>query len=152
SDTDLLSMGSTQDLDPREGVVNGVRGNQSYVSLDGIESNDYQNQSAFTSALPITLDALQEFRVITTNATASSGAAGGAQVEMVTKSGTNQFHGNLRWFNRDTSLAANSFFNNSAVPIVPRAKLIRNIYGGSVGGPVLKDRLFFFLDYEGRTD
>ena len=154
SDTDLLSMGSTQDLDPREGVVNGVRGNQSYVSLDGIESNDYQNQSAFTSALPITLDALQEFRVITTNATASSGAAGGAQVEMVTKSGTNNFHGNLRWFNRDTSLAANSFFNN--MDGVARAKLIRNIYGGSIGGPVLKnllkDRVFFFFDYEGRTD
>ncbi len=150
SDTDLLSMGSTQNLDPREGVVNGVRGNQSYVSLDGIESNDYQNQSAFTSAIPITLDALQEFRVITTNATASSGAAGGAQVEMVTKSGTNKFHGNARWFNRDTFLAANSFFNNAEG--VGRAKLIRNIYGGSLGGPVLKDRVFFFLDYEGRTD
>jgi hypothetical protein len=150
SDTDLLSMGSTQALDPREGVVNGVRGNQSYVSLDGIESNDFQNQSAFTSAMPITLDALQEFRVITTNATASSGAAGGAQVEMVTKSGTNSFHGNVRWFNRDTSLAANSFFNN--MDGVPRAKLIRNIFGGSVGGPVLKNRIFFFADYEGRTD
>jgi hypothetical protein len=150
SDTDLLSMGSTQNLDPREGVVNGVRGNQSYVSLDGIESNDYQNQSAFTSAMPITLDALQEFRVITTNATASSGAAGGAQVEMVTKSGTNALHGNARWFNRDTSLAANSFFNNAEG--VPRAKLIRNIFGASLGGPVLKDRVFFFLDYEGRTD
>jgi Carboxypeptidase regulatory-like domain len=150
SDTDLLSLGSTQALDPREGVVNGVLGNQSYVSLDGIESNDYQNQSAFTSVLPVTLDALQEFRVITTNATASSGAAGGAQVEMVTKSGTNQFHGNARWFNRDTSLAANSFFNNRED--IPRAKLIRNIYGVSVGGPVLKDRVFFFLDYEGRTD
>ncbi len=150
SDTDLLSMGSAQNLDPREGVVNGALGNQSYVSLDGIESNDYQNQSAFTSALPVTLDALQEFRVITTNATASSGSAGGAQVEMVTKSGTNEFHGNLRWFNRDTFLAANSFFNNTFG--VNRAKLIRNIYGGSVGGPVLKDRIFFFLDYEGRTD
>ena len=153
SDTDMLSMGSTQDLDPREGVVNGVLGNQSYVSLDGIESNDFQNQSAFTSALPVTLDALQEFRVITTNATASSGAAGGAQVEMVTKSGTNSFHGNLRWFNRDTVFAANSFFNN--MEGVGRAKLIRNIYGGSLGGPVLpalKDRVFFFVDYEGRLD
>jgi len=150
SDTDLLAMGSTQDLDPREGVVNGVRGNQSYVSLDGIESNDFQNQSAFTSALPVTLDALQEFRVITTNATASSGAAGGAQVEMVTRSGTNALHGNARWFNRDTSLAANSFFNN--MDGVPRAKLIRNIFGGSLGGPIKKDRVFFFLDYEGRTD
>jgi hypothetical protein len=142
-----------KDLDPREGVVNGVLGNQSYVSLDGIESNDFQNQSAFTSALPVTLDALQEFRVITTNATASSGAAGGAQVEMVTKSGTNSFHGNLRWFNRDTVLAANSFFNN--MEGVGRAKLIRNIFGGSLGGPVLpalKDRVFFFVDYEGRLD
>jgi hypothetical protein len=150
SDTDLLAMGSPQGLDPREGVVNGVRGNQSYVALDGIESNDFQNQSAFTSALPVTLDALQEFRVITTNATASSGAAGGAQVEMVTRSGTNALHGNARWFNRDTSLAANSFFNN--MDDIPRAKLIRNIFGGSLGGPIEKDRLFFFLDYEGRTD
>jgi hypothetical protein len=150
SDTDVLSMGSTQSLDPREGVVNGVLGNQSFVSLDGIESNDYQNQSAFTSALPVTLDALQEFRVITTNATASSGSAGGAQVEMVTKSGTKNFHGNLRWFNRDTFLAANSFFNNADG--VERAKLIRNIFGGSLGGPVLKGRVFFFLDYEGRLD
>ena len=77
SDTDLLSMGSAQDLDPREGAVNGVRGNQSNVTLDGIEANDYQNQSAFTSAVPVTLDSLQEFRVVTTNATAASGAAAG---------------------------------------------------------------------------
>lgn len=149
SDTDLLSMGSAQDLDPREGAVNGVRGNQSNVTLDGIEANDYQNQSAFTSAVPVTLDSLQEFRVVTTNATAASGA-GGAQVDMITKSGTNQFHGNARWFNRDTFLAANSYFNNAND--ISNPKLIRNIFGASLGGPVKKDRLFLFLDYEGRTD
>jgi hypothetical protein len=150
SDTDILAMGSTQQLDPREGVVNGVRGNQSNISLDGVEANDYQNQSAFTSAVPVTLDSIQEFRVITTNATASSGAAGGAQVEMVTKSGSNEFHGNARWFNRDTFFAANSFFNKASG--VDRPKLIRNIFGGSFGGPVFKDRVFFFLDYERRLD
>ena len=143
SDTDLLSMGSAQNLDPREGAVNGVRGNQSNVTLDGIEANDYQNQSAFTSAVPVTLDSLQEFRVVTTNATAASGAAGGAEVDMITKSGTNQIHGNARWFNRDTFLAANSYFNNADG--IGNPKLIRNIFGASLGGPVKKDRLFLFL-------
>ncbi len=150
SDSDLLAMGSTQQLDPREGVVNGVRGNQSNISLDGIEANDYQNQSAFTSAVPVTLDSLQEFRVITTNATAVSGGAGGAQVEMVTKSGTNKIHGNARWFNRNSAMAANSFFNN--MNGVGKAQLVRNIFGASLGGPVKKDRLFLFMDYEGRID
>jgi len=73
SDTDRLSMGSVETLDPREGVVNGMRGNQSNVTLDGVDSNDWQNQAAFTSALPVTLDSVQEFRVTTTNSNATNG-------------------------------------------------------------------------------
>jgi len=66
SDTDKLSMGSIATLDQREGAVDGVRGNQTNVTVDGIDANDWQNQAAFTSALPVTLDSVQEFRVTTT--------------------------------------------------------------------------------------
>jgi hypothetical protein len=150
TDTDQLSMGSIQTLDPREGSVNGMRGNQTSVTLDGVDSNDWQNQAAFTSALPVTLDSVQEVRVTTTNANATSGLVGGAEVQLVTKSGTNDFHGNARWYYRTTGTSANSFFNNQSD--IPLAKLQRNIGGGSLGGPIKKDRLYFFLDNEERRD
>lgn len=150
SDTDNLFQGSTKNLDFREGVVNGVRGDQSNVTLDGVDVNDFQNQAAFTSALPMSLDSIKEFRVITTNSDATGGTAGGAQVAIVTKSGSNDLHGNLRWFHRNTKTAANSFFNNKSG--VDRPNLIRNIGGVSLGGPLVKDRVFFFGDWERRTD
>jgi hypothetical protein len=150
SDTDRLSMGSVATLDLREGVVNGIRGNQNSVTVDGVDSNDWQNQAAFTSALPVTLDSVQEFRVTTTNANATNGLVGGAQVQLVTKSGGNAFHGNARWYYRTTGTAANSFFNNAAK--IGRAKDQRNIGGGSLGGPIKRDRLYFFLDNEERRE
>jgi hypothetical protein len=150
SDTDRLSMGSVTTLDAREGVVDGVRGNQNNVMLDGLDTNDWFTQAAFTSALPITLDSVQEFRVTTTNANATNGLVSGAQVQLATKSGTNTFHGNARWYYRTSGTAANQFFNNFNG--IPRAKLQRNIGGGSVGGPIKKDRLFIFLDNEERRD
>src|SRR6266478_7795625 len=62
SDTDRLSQGSISTLDPREGSVDGVRGNQTNITVDGVDANDWQNQAAFTSALPVKLDSVQEFR------------------------------------------------------------------------------------------
>lgn len=150
SDTDRLSMGDTSVLDPREGVVDGVRGNQTNLEVDGIDANDWFTQAAFTSALPITLDSVQEFRVTTTGANATSGLVSGAQIQLVTKSGTNSFHGNARWYYRTSGTAANSFFNN--FNDIARPKLQRNIGGGSFGGPIKKDRLFIFLDNEDRRD
>lgn len=150
TNTDLLAMGSNAGLDSREGVVNGIRGNQSNVTLDGVDSNDWHNQSPFTSALPVTLDSVQEFRVTTTNANSTDGLTGGAQVALVTKSGSNDFHGNVRWYYRDTGLSANSFFNN--IVGTPRAGLQRNIAGASLGGKLIKDRLYFFVDNEERRD
>jgi len=150
SDTDKLSQGSIATLDPREGAVDGVRGNQTNVTVDGIDSNDWQNQAAFTSALPVTLDSVQEFRVTTTNANATSGVVGGPQVELVTKSGTDQFHGNVRWYYRTSGTSANDFFNNQVG--IPRGKDQRNIPGGSLGGPIWKDRIFFFVDNEERRE
>ena len=66
---------------------------------------------------------------------------------MVTKSGTNKFHGNLNEYHRDPDLVANSWFNKNSTPIVPRNHLIQNQFGGNIGGPVMKDKLFFFFDY-----
>jgi len=150
SDTDKLSMGSIATLDQREGAVDGVRGNQTNVTVDGIDANDWQNQAAFTSALPVTLDSVQEFRVTTTNANATSGVVGGPQVELVTKSGTDKFHGNARWYYRTSGTSANDFFNNQLG--IPRGKDQRNIAGGSLGGPIWKNRVFFFVDNEDRRE
>jgi len=152
SDTDRLSQGSISTLDPREGSLDGVRGNQTNITVDGVDANDWQNQAAFTSALPVTLDSVQEFRVTTTNANATNGVVGGAQVDIVTKSGTDAFHGNLRWYYRTSGTAANDFFANATTPPTPRGKDQRNIGGGSIGGPILKDRVFFFFDNEDRRE
>ena len=150
SNTDKLAMGSLGGLDPRDGAVDGVRGNQTNVTVDGIDANDWQNQAAFTSALPITLDSVQEFRVTTTNANATDGIVGGAQVALVTKSGTNDFHGNLRWYYRTSGASSNDFFANFAG--IPRGKDQRNIGGGSLGGPIKRKRAYFFIDNEDRRE
>jgi hypothetical protein len=150
SDTDRLSQGANKNLDDREGFVNGLRANQTNVTVDGANANDFETQAAFSSTLPVTLDSLQEFRVTTANAGATEGVAGGAQVQLVTKSGSNSFHGNLREYHRNTATAANSYFNNLAS--IEKPKLLRNIFGGSLGGRLVRDRAFFFFDYEGRRD
>jgi hypothetical protein len=150
TNTDTLAMGTNAGLDSREGVVNGVRGNQTNVTVDGVDSNDWHNQSAFTSALPVTLDSVQEFRVTTTNANSTDGLVSGAQVALVTKSGSNDFHGNVRWYYRTVGTSADSFFNN--LNGIGRSKLERNIAGGSLGGRFIKDRMYFFVDNEDRRD
>lgn len=136
--------------DPRSGSVNGGKSDQANVTLDGVDVNDQQDHTAFTSVLRVTLDSVEEFRTVTANAGADMGRSSGAQVTLVTKSGTNALHGSLYEFNRNTATSANDFFNNLSG--VPRTKLIRNVFGGAIGGPVKKDRLFYFLNYEGRRD
>ena len=152
TDTDSLFLGGAgaRSIDLRDGVVNGIRGNQSNVTVDGIDANDWENQSPFSSVIPLTLDSVQEFRVTTTNADTSQGVSAGAQVRLITKSGSNELHGNARWYHRNTATAANSFFNNRAG--VDKPKLIRNIGGGSLGGPIRRNRVFLFGDYEYRRD
>ena len=142
-----------KDQDTRSGAVNGARSDQSNVTLDGVDVNDQAYGYAFTSVLPVTLDSVQEFRVTTSNYNTEEGEGSGAQVALVTKSGTNNFHGSLYEYNRNTLTSANDYFLklaelNSNQPNKP-LKLIRNIFGGSLGGPVHKDRLYFFVNYEG---
>ncbi len=145
-------IGDTDDLreDRRAGNVNGSRSDQSNITLDGVDVNDQQNRFAFTSVLRSTLDSVQEFRVTTLNADASEGRSSGAQVALVTKSGTNETHGSLYEYHRNTATAANDFFNNQSG--VARPKLIRNVFGASVGGPLVRNRLFYFLNGEVRRD
>jgi len=135
------------------GYVNGGRADQANITLDGVDVNEQQRgldivtDEAFASVLRSTPDSLQEFRVITTNPNAEQGRSSGAQVSLITKSGTNDWHGSLYHYHRNTVTTANDFFNNQAG--VERPQLLRNIFGGSVGGPIKKDRAFFFFTYEG---
>ena len=152
----------------KEGYVNGSRADQANITLDGIDVNEQQTgldiiadfvdsrDQAFSSVLRVNPDSIQEFRVTTTNPNATQGRSSGAQVSLVTKSGTNSFHGGVYEFNRDTRFTANDFFNNRTVDEngngIPTPKLNRNVFGGTFGGPIKRDKLFFFYSYEGRRD
>ena len=162
-----LALVTLQPAVTKEGYVAGARADQSNVTLDGIDINDAQtNAIADTNAIPnggtqlsagqnhpvirLNAEAIEEFRVTTVNANASAGRSSGAQIALVSKSGSNDWHGALFLANRNTSTTANDFFNNRSG--VARPKLIRNTYGGAIGGPIIKDKLFFFYSYEGRKD
>lgn len=137
----------------RTGYVNGGRADQANVTLDGIDVNEQQRgldvvtDEAFSSVVRVTRDSLQEFRVTTSNANADAGRSSGAQVSLVTRSGSNEFHGSLFETHRNTITTANDFFNNAAG--VARPQLLRNIFGGSIGGPIKHDKAYFFGTYEG---
>lgn len=148
----------------RVGSVTGSRADQGNITLDGIDANDVATGQAFITTGNAPIDAIQEFRTVTVNPGAAEGRSSGGQIQLVTKSGTNEFHGSLREFNRTAATAANAFFNNRTG--VARPQLTRNQFGGSIGGPVYfprfgeggprlfdgKDKLFFFFDFEGRRD
>jgi hypothetical protein len=133
--------------DMRSGSVSGARSDQSNLTLDGVSINDQQTQDVFAAALPVPVESIQEFRFTTSNPGAEMGRSSGGQVGFVTKSGSNEFHGSAFWYHRNTVTTANDFFNN--LNGIDTPKLIRNQYGGSLGGPILKERLFFFGTYEG---
>ncbi len=134
------------DDDGRSGSVAGARSDQTNVTLDGVDVNDAQYGYAFQSVLRTTLDSLQEFRVTTSNYNADLGRSSAAQVSLVTKSGTNDVHGSAYYLQRNEALAANDFFLNRAGEDKP--KLRRHVFGGSLGGPIVKDRFFLFGNFE----
>jgi hypothetical protein len=142
-----------RETDTRNGSVNGARSDQSNITLDGVDVNADTKGYAFTAVLPITQDSVQEFRVTTSNYNADEGRSSGAQVALVTKSGTDQFHGGAFESNRNTLTSANDYFIKlaqlqSGEPNKAPA-LIRNNFGAFLGGPIKKQRLFFFMNYEG---
>ena len=146
----VVSLLSLQPGVTSTGEVSGSRSDQNNVTLDGIDVNDQQTGEAFTSVLPVTLDSVQEFRVTTSNPTATQGRSGGGQVVLVTKGGSNQFHASAYEYHRNTVTTANNFFNNASG--LERPDLLRNIFGFSLGGPIVKNRAFFFVNWERRTD
>ena len=135
-----------------DGYVAGGRSDQSNVTLDGVDINDAETSDVSKPVLRLNSEAIEEFRVVTVNANADEGRSSAAQINLVTKSGTNSWHGSAFEFHRNTIFTANDFFNKRADPPVDRPKLLRNVFGGTLGGPIVKDKLFFFYSYEGRRD
>jgi hypothetical protein len=150
-----LQPGVTQ-----SGETMGARRDQNNITLDGVDSNDNQNalsglngttqNEGFNSALPVPLDSVMEFRVTVAGQDSTQGRSSGGQVSLVTRSGTNQLHGSAYEYNRNTAFTSNYWFNNRDG--LERPQLVRNQFGASLGGPVKKDRLFYFLNYERRID
>jgi hypothetical protein len=154
----------------RVGSVTGARTDQGNITIDGIDANDQATGQAFATVGNAPIDAIQEFRAVSTNPSSSEGRSSGGQIQLITRSGTNDFHGSLRIYNRNDKFAANTFFNNrlgryaaddpqvtqglvSAGDLrAPKPNLKRNQFGGSLGGRIIRDKLFFFFDYEGRRD
>jgi hypothetical protein len=128
-------------------TISGARPQQNNYRLDGVSLNDYSN-GAPGSVLGgnLGVDAIQEFSVLTSNYSAEYGKTSGGVVNAITRSGTNSFHGSIYEFLRNSALDARNYFED---PLFPKASFKRNQFGGAIGGPVIKNRTFFFADYEG---
>src|SRR5437763_221421 len=135
---------------PREGAfnVNGLRSTFNNFLIDGVDNNAYgtSNQGFSNQVMQPPPDAVSEFRVVTNNQSAEYGRAAGATVNVAYRSGTNQFHGDGWEFFRDTALNAETYFKPADGSKPP---LRRNQYGGTLGGPIVQNRAFFFGDFEG---
>src|SRR6202163_3328896 len=127
---------------------NGNLETQSYLSLDGIDNNSGSTnlQESSVQVIHPSPDALQEFRIQPRTYSAEFGTSAGAVVNASIKSGTNQFHGDVWEYLRSSSLDANTYFNNRNG--VPRGHFTQNQYGATIGGPVIKNRTFFFGDFQ----
>lgn len=127
-------------------AVNGNRQQANNYTIEGADNNEPQNNLIGYNPAP---DAIAEIRVISGNANATYGNANGGTVVTVLKSGTNNFHGSLYEFLQSQILDANTWSNNHQTPIIPKNTYTQNIFGATIGGPIIKNRLFFFADYEG---
>jgi len=139
--------GGVSDFDGRSGAVNGARSDQTNVTLDGVDCNDPISGYAFNCVLRATQASLAEFRTTTSNYGAEAGGrSGAAQVQLITNSGQNTLRGSGYYSHRNEALNANDFFLNKSGIEEPLFR--RHIYGGSLGGPLLKNRLFLFGNWE----
>lgn len=147
-----ISVSFSPNGTPREGAfnVNGMRSTYNDFLLDGLDNNSFgtSNQNYSSQVVQPSPDALSEFRVITSDYSAEYGRVGGAVVNAALKSGTNEFHGTLYEFFRNTDLNAIGYVFG-APSIFEKPTLHRNQFGLTVGGPIVKNKLFFFGDYEG---
>jgi hypothetical protein len=139
----LLSSGKTAQV-----AIDGVRPSMTNVLIDGMDATDpvWGYSPAGASGFSLGLNELSEVRVLTQTFNPEYGGHGAAVIELVTKSGTNQFHGSLWELHRDASLDAKNYFDLGANRIPP---FVRNQFGAGIGGPLKHDRTFFFANYEG---
>jgi Carboxypeptidase regulatory-like domain len=142
--------GSASGADYSFAHVNGLRQGSNNNTLDGIDVNDSVAPRIGLSLTANNTDSVEETRVVTDGGKAEYGRSAGAQNQLVTRRGTNNYHGNLFDYIRNRDFNANDFFNNAATPVVPIPVLIQNIYGGSMGGPIKHNKLFIFGNYQGR--
>ncbi|MBZ5703470.1 MAG: carboxypeptidase regulatory-like domain-containing protein [Acidobacteriia bacterium] len=126
--------------------INGTRANQHEFTIDGASNVDTGNNGG--THVTINPDAIEEVKILTSNYQAEYGKAAGGQIAIVTKGGTNEWHGNVRFFHRNEGLNANNFFANQNNPVTPRPLYRYNYIGYQVGGPVLKNKLFVFWNEE----
>jgi hypothetical protein len=136
--------------------VSGTRTTSNNIRVDGIQAQDnYIQELINNSFVPTSVDDVAEFRVTTSPVDVEFSRGGGVQVDVVTRAGTNEFHGSVWEFHRNTAFNANTFFNNAisrnadGTEVSPREVLLRHQFGFRLGGPVLKNRTFFFTAYEG---
>ena len=139
--------GSSSGADYSFAHVNGLRQGSNNNTLDGIDVNDSVTPRIGLSLTANNTDSVEEARIITDGGKAEYGRSAGAQIQLVTRSGTNAFHGNLFDYLRNRDFNANDFFDNGAG--VPIPVLIQNNYGGSLGGPIKRNKIFFFGNYQG---
>jgi hypothetical protein len=142
----IQTRGENNEVGVEGGSVNGARGGSNDFRYDGIQSQDTDNDVLIV--VP-SVDAIQEFKVQTSAMDASFGRAGGGTINLVIKSGSNQFHGDAFEFLRNSALDAKNFFD-SPTRAIPPFKM--NQFGGTLGGPIRKDRTFFFADYQGKRE
>lgn len=132
-------------VDVNQGSVTGARIDQSSVTLDGMDVNDQATGQTFYLTSPAPVDSIEQFTGSVAGLNSALGTGSGAQFQLVTKSGSNQFHGGVSEYHRDTALVANPWFNN--LTGLKRRNYIRNQFGASIGGPIKRDKLFFFFNW-----
>jgi hypothetical protein len=131
-------------------ISNGGRNSEADIVMDGVSQTNQENNSGITTALytpPV--DAVEEFKVQQNTYSADIGFGGNTVINVVTKSGTNQYHGSVYEFLQNSALNANNWFNNQNG--VKKSPSKQNQYGGTIGGPIRKNKFFFFGDYQGTT-
>jgi hypothetical protein len=145
----LVTQAGTQTgTTARNTFINGLPAAATNITIDGINTQDnyYKSGDGFFTLIPVRPDSMQEVTLTTSAAGADGAAQGAAQIKFVTKGGTNEYHGGAFWQHRNTVFNANYYFNN--INGSPRDKIILNQGGARVGGPILRNRLFFFTNYE----
>ncbi len=144
----IMQNGSSAGGDTSFSHVNGLRQGSNNNTLDGIDANDSVTPRLGLSLTANNSDSVEEFRVVADGGKAEFGRNAGGQVQLITRSGSNHYHGNAFEYLRNTDLNANDFFNNSSG--VARPVFIQNLFGGSFGGPIKHNKLFIFGNYQGR--